>query len=270
MTLGQRIKQARLDAGLSQRQLCGDAITRNMLSLIETGAAKPSMATLSYLAGRLGKPVSYFLQENIVISPNLELMARARASWAEGDAGAALKILEDFREPDSNFQQERRLLLVLCSIALARQAIENRKLPYAAQLLEQAAAWSQSCSYAVHLERQRLLLLAQTRQHSAEHIVSQLPDLDEELHLRAQAALDQGDFRRAEQLLDAARDRTDPQWCLLKADACFAQKDYASAAEYYRLVQHRFSRQVYPRLEICCRELGDYKGAYEYACLQRE
>ena len=57
MEIGQRLKQARLEMGLSQRQLCGDVITRNMLSLIENGAARPSMDTLSYLAGRLGKPL---------------------------------------------------------------------------------------------------------------------------------------------------------------------------------------------------------------------
>lgn len=34
MELGQRLKQARLEAGMSQRQLCGDVITRNMLSQI--------------------------------------------------------------------------------------------------------------------------------------------------------------------------------------------------------------------------------------------
>ena len=34
--LGQRLKEARIEAGLSQRQLCGDTITRNMLSQIES------------------------------------------------------------------------------------------------------------------------------------------------------------------------------------------------------------------------------------------
>ena len=63
MELGEKLKQARLEAGLSQRQLCGEEITRNMLSLIENGAAKPSMKTLQYLAGRLGKSVSFFLEE---------------------------------------------------------------------------------------------------------------------------------------------------------------------------------------------------------------
>ena len=61
MELGDKLRQARLDAGLTQRQLCGDRITRNMLSQIENGLARPSMQTLRYLAGQLKKPVSYFL-----------------------------------------------------------------------------------------------------------------------------------------------------------------------------------------------------------------
>ena len=64
MELGAKIRTARQEAGLSQRQLCGEEITRNMLSLIENGAAKPSMKTLEYLARQLGKPLSYFLDEN--------------------------------------------------------------------------------------------------------------------------------------------------------------------------------------------------------------
>ena len=52
MELGQKLRLARQEAGLSQRQLCGEVITRNMLSQIENGSAKPSMETLRYLAGR--------------------------------------------------------------------------------------------------------------------------------------------------------------------------------------------------------------------------
>ena len=76
MTLGEKLKQARLEAGLSQRQLCGDVITRNMLSQIENGSARPSMDTLKYLASRLGKPVSYFLEEEAEVPANLAVMER--------------------------------------------------------------------------------------------------------------------------------------------------------------------------------------------------
>ena len=78
MELGQRIRQLRLSKGMSQRQLCGDVITRNMLSQIENGSARPSMDTLSYLAARLEKPVSFFLEEDTVTSPNQAVMTRAR------------------------------------------------------------------------------------------------------------------------------------------------------------------------------------------------
>ena len=37
MELGEKLRLARLEAGLSQRALCGDEITRNMLSRIENG-----------------------------------------------------------------------------------------------------------------------------------------------------------------------------------------------------------------------------------------
>ena len=57
MTIGQRILTARQEAGLSQRQLAGESITRNMLSAIEHDKAKPSLDTLQYLSGVLGKPV---------------------------------------------------------------------------------------------------------------------------------------------------------------------------------------------------------------------
>ena len=78
MTLGEKLRQARQEANLSQRALCGGEITRNMLSRIENGAAQPSMKTLRYLADRLGKPVSFFLDEQAVASANQEVMESAR------------------------------------------------------------------------------------------------------------------------------------------------------------------------------------------------
>ena len=100
MELGQRIKDARTRLGLSQRQLCGDVITRNMLSQIENGAARPSMDTLSYLAKQLGKPVSYFLEEDAVISPNQERMRKARQAFAAGNFEKAAALLDQYLDPD--------------------------------------------------------------------------------------------------------------------------------------------------------------------------
>lgn len=88
MTLGEKLRQVRLQAGLSQRALCGDVITRNMLSQIENGTAQPSMATLQYLAGKLQKPVSYFLEEARETSPLARLIRDLEQAKSPADVDA--------------------------------------------------------------------------------------------------------------------------------------------------------------------------------------
>ena len=112
MELGQRIKEARLVAGLSQRQLCGDTITRNMLSRIENGTVRPSMTTLQFLAEQLGKPVSYFLDESTVTSPNLQVMSHARQCYRREDYAGTLAALEKYESPDETFEDEKLLLQI--------------------------------------------------------------------------------------------------------------------------------------------------------------
>jgi transcriptional regulator with XRE-family HTH domain len=126
MHLGEKIRQARLEAGLSQRQLCGDMITRNMLSQIENGSANPSMATLRYLSEQLGKSVGYFLQEDAVLSPNPELLQEARKAYGERKYAAVLEMGKTYKGPDPLFDPEWHYLCALCSLALAEQMVGLR------------------------------------------------------------------------------------------------------------------------------------------------
>ncbi len=58
--LGEKIRLIRKQKGITQKDLAGDKITRNMLSLIESGNASPSVSTLLYIAERLNTPAGYF------------------------------------------------------------------------------------------------------------------------------------------------------------------------------------------------------------------
>ncbi len=113
MELGEKIRKARQEAGLSQRQLCGEEITRNMLSLIENGAARPSVKTLRYLSQRLGKPLSYFLEEQAeettaLLSSYVQL-GKAEAALAQEKYIYAAQLLEQVTAPA--FAREKLLLL---------------------------------------------------------------------------------------------------------------------------------------------------------------
>lgn len=267
MALGQRLKQARLEAGLSQRQLCGEVITRNMLSQIENGTAQPSMATLQYLASRLGKTVSFFLEEDTVTSPNQAVMAKAREHYRTGGAAAAARVLQEYRGPDGTFDEEYALLSCLCLMDLAEKALEEDKAPFAARLLEQAG--ETGGIYPALLERQRLLLLARARPTDALTLAERLASEDEALILRARAALERGDASRCAEVLRACGERTTPEWNLLMGDALFARQEYPLAAACYEKAEEVCPKAVFSKLEACYREMGDFRKAYEYACKQR-
>lgn len=63
--LGKRICHLRKSKGLTQLELVGDYMTRNALSMIERGKARPSISVLEYLANRLGVTANYLLQDDI-------------------------------------------------------------------------------------------------------------------------------------------------------------------------------------------------------------
>ena len=65
LDLGKKLKEARLNKKLTQSDVVGTFITRNMLSQIESGAASPSLRTLEYLANVLELPIHYLIAEDI-------------------------------------------------------------------------------------------------------------------------------------------------------------------------------------------------------------
>ena len=268
MELGEKIKQARLEAGLSQRQLCGDVVTRNMLSQIEHGTARPSMDTLRYFAERLGKTMSYFLEEDAVLSPNQQVMAKARQAYDGGDWETVLETLKDFRQPDELFCRERDLLEALAALELARNALLQGKDLWARQLMEELKL-EESGYCARELCRRRGLVLGMAAPEERARICRELPSMDEELLLRAQDALDRGDSQRSEALLEAAEDKTAHRWNLLRGRTHLARGQFTKAAVCFLRVEEIYPKLCYPSLEQCYRELGNYEKAYEYACKQK-
>lgn len=266
MTLGEKLRQARLEAGLSQRQLCGETVTRNMLSQIENGAAMPSMTTLAYFAERLGRPMSFFLQEDAVCSSNQERMAQARAALDEGNGEEVLEALEQYCGPDAIFDKEAQLLRRLALLQTAQTALKQGRAGYAAELLDDS--WKEGYC-ADMLERQRLLLLAEARPKLRGEICRQLPAMDEELLLRARYALDRGEFDRCLHLLEAAQDREGALWNFLRGELYLTGRNYAAAAEAFCRAEGEFPEKCAVRLERCYRELGDFRQAYFYACKRR-
>ena len=256
MTIGEKIRLARQEAGLSQRQLCGQQVTRNMLSQIENGSARPSVDTLTYFAAQLGKPVSYFLDEDSLSSPNQAIMASARAAYAAHDFDGALTALKNYRSPDEIFDAEKGLLQNLCLLSAARQAQQRGQTPLSRQLLDR-------------VDKKNLYYPAVHREH---HLAMGIvpPVDDRELLLRAENALSSGDAPRALTYLAAVEDRENEHWNLLCGNVYFGRGDYQNAVPYLQKAQNADPKGCLSALEVCYRELSDFENAYRCACKLRD
>lgn len=74
-SIGERIKTLRKELKLTQSELAGSEMTKSMLSQIENNQATPSMKSLQYIAAKLGKPISFFIEGNVDsnVKPNNNL-----------------------------------------------------------------------------------------------------------------------------------------------------------------------------------------------------
>lgn len=257
MELGEKILKARQEAGLSQRQVCGDVITRNMLSQIEHGTARPSMKTLQYLSGVFGKPVGYFLGETEE-SPNGEVMAHARESFLQGKYALVLQTLEDYREPDPVFDAEKGILGFLSCLLGAENAIKEGRGPVKDKFLNQSERFSGPYVIAPLLEYRDVLRGGKK--------TGEVQNLDDALAEKARQALSAGNTDRAVALLDAV-EAPNREWYYLRGSAAMVKGDYPGAEQY---LEQGEPKLCLPLLEECSRIQGNFEKAYYYACRRRE
>jgi len=152
MTLGQKIKAARLEQGLTQKEVVGSYITRNMLSKIENDNATPSVKSLTYLANILGVPVSEFLN-NTTLSDGFipDGLDEARTLFREKDYLGCLESLD--RNPTAATSDEGCLLCAYACAAAMRNACDRGDMELAKEFARNGLEYNQRSMYrAPHLD----------------------------------------------------------------------------------------------------------------------
>ena len=281
MNVGEKIRSLRVAKLMTQSELAGTEITRNMISCIENGTAQPSLSTVLYLAERLGVPVGFLLAEKDeeFLYRKRNAMENIRRAFREGDwSGCRGLCLSVTREPDD----ELCLLLAQSAVGLAEEAFESGKLhtscryfdealDYAARTIypqPQIAATAEvyfryfrrisPTLYSENLDETKppevrlqtpfaayveaLDQLDEDNAASAEKFVQRYPETPfYASHMRVKCHLSKGEYAKAKQILQELLDAPSP---LLNEVQLYA---------------------VLSDLETACRETEDYKGAYRYA-----
>ncbi len=126
--LGKRIKEARLARKMTQADVVGDFITRNMLSQIESGTANPSVKTLTYLAKVLQLPVNYLLPDELETyddsenssSADFAALLRMKNAYKRGDYADAAEAAERYTAPESVIFDEANAVYAHSVLELAK------------------------------------------------------------------------------------------------------------------------------------------------------
>ncbi|HWQ80469.1 MAG TPA: helix-turn-helix transcriptional regulator [Anaerovoracaceae bacterium] len=141
--LGKKIKEARIARKMTQNDVVGNFITRNMLSQIESGTATPSVKTLEYLSRVLDVPLFQLIpdQKEDVVSV-LEKTKRLLAK------GAFEKVLEMETEYPEQFYDEFSAILSRAYLSLAKQKLRSERWQEAARLSQRAMEYAEKGIYA--------------------------------------------------------------------------------------------------------------------------
>ena len=93
-SVGERLKQARTERGMTQAVLAQGLATKGFISLVERDLANCSLPKLRLFADRLGRPLSYFLPE--APSEDIQYLSKtAELALRAGETRQALKAIQE-------------------------------------------------------------------------------------------------------------------------------------------------------------------------------
>ncbi|MGI8930548.1 MAG: tetratricopeptide repeat protein [Candidatus Limnocylindria bacterium] len=121
--IGQRIREARLRASLTQQQLAGERYTKAYVSALETGIARPSMVALRYLSARLNLPAGHFIDDTHPGWTRLEVDMRLASGEWQAAADGYRTLLDDAPEDPARAELLRGLAEALNRLNRGTEAV---------------------------------------------------------------------------------------------------------------------------------------------------
>jgi len=281
VSLGEKIKKARQERGMTQKQLAGDCITRNMLSQIENGQATPSMKTLEHLAKTLDVSVSWLLE-----GQGQSSFTAVKKLLREKKYAAA----EEQLQKEETESDEGQLLLATVQAALAREHFGKGELTAAARRAQLTREHNNKTLYrSESLETEMLWILAHCAMETElryDSAVTRFRAKYDALGWEARNHLLQAEYHIRRQSWQAAEreiftisvlpDEEKAYYLLLRGELALGQEKYSNAVSFLTQAEEQAKdnaillRRIYALLENSYRELENYRLAYEYAAKRRE
>ena len=268
MTLGEKIKKTRTQKKMTQSTLCGDKITRNMLSAIECGKAAPSLDTLYYIAKRLSVPISYLISEDDELFFYSKRAAMKSITYAlrEKRYKSVIEQINTLGETDD----ELSLILANAYFELGKRAVLSGSIVSGTHYLESAL---QSCERTVY-DTEKIKHSALIYSALARNIKAPLLELDvKRFESNIATEFDYDLYKYLS--LDATHHYKNPVFIKhIKAKEQMKERKYKEALTMLNEIEEEKTPEsynayvifgVYTDIENCYKQLADFENAYRYA-----
>ena len=281
MTIGEKIKKLRTDKLMSQTELAGGEITRNMLSQIEHGSATPSLNTVNYIAARLNVSPGFLLadEEDERLYLKHAEISNVKKAYTAGNFALCYDMCKNCQWRDD----ELMLILAKCALRVGVEEFSKGELHTALGLLDEALEMcgetiydtdiisSEARAYFEYME-----LISPTLASSSENS-ERIILLYDEFSVYSSIICEAEDYGWSEvSHLKERRERlsADSSYALhVEARLLMERGEYGGALELLHRLLYSESYElpepmlyfVFCDLEICCKETDDFKGAYEHS-----
>ena len=266
--IGEKIKKLRKLRGMTQAELAGSLITRNMLSSIENGKANPSLDTLTHIAANLSVSVSYLVSddEDVSFYEKNRLISQIYRAYGAKNYSACITLINSIGEKDN----ELYFILATSHLMLGKKNIAHGSLVKAKKNLDLASEYCEKTLIETdHLKAQILLYLA-----ISQNIQSPLLEFDTQEY--NSSLVSSVDFEFYKYLtLDLEYSFENPIYSLhLEAKKLMQERNYTEAIK--RLLNaSEISKKddfnsyvifgIYTDLEYCYKQLYNFEKAYLYS-----
>ncbi len=280
MEIGKKIKKVRTSKGMTQTELAGDKITRNMLSQIENGSAVPSLSTIVYIADKLGMPAGYFLCEpqDDLSFRKMVCMDEIKKAYRDGEYR---KCAELCKENLSEYDDEINMILCECHFRLGRELFALDRLGSATEEFGTALRYAEKTLYNVDWIRAACSVYL-------EFMGELIPSLHEKANVFFADRADSPIYTDMHKYITAKKsiEQDEKNECAvftkdfaesalarhIEAKIKMKNGEYADAIELMRdAASDESSKEygcaflfaLYSDMEVCFREVKDFEHAYE-------
>ena len=268
MTLGEKIKARRRELKITQSDLAGSEITRNMISAIEKDKALPSLSTLKYIANALDLPLPYLLSEenDLFFYIKKERMPAIKNALETKNYNACISLILKIEALDD----ELYFILAKCYFELGISSVMLGSLISAKKQLTLSKEYCNRTMY----DTSRFTSIIPLYLAIANNVNSPLLEFDEDSFVEEMEDCFDYEFYK---------------YLTLSTDFNYTNYQYKTHMEAKRLIKERRYQDalkllvelestksdfphnaylmfgVYADLEACYKQLYDYENAYRYS-----